>query len=342
MTDIYIAAWGVPTGSVPWYTQEFNSKLQILEDVVAQAKSEIDGLHKDVYDGRWLFVAPEYTFMSFSHEERIQTDVTDLANLKTCCEGITGGEDGLLLVPGSIVYTKKLYQRLVHQTFVEHQPAYLKAIERLEKFYESRLGFARALVALGKKVGEDPTKRDVSTGRDKQVSRTLGDLKKLQLHQFNPKSSFGVNHQRNKVRLIANGYLVRNIAYGYYQGQKRFAFKKRTNIEVTEGFDSNLLFDVGTGDAVWNWDGLEVGLEICADAGTGLLQHNNKVVDIYIVIAESQDRGALNSPPFSCRVFVDSSREVDIEVSNDASMKTVPRQVQTDWGKLHIVKVQDL
>lgn len=346
MADLYIGTWNVPTASLGWYTQGFAAKLDALEAVVTATKLKIDEDHGEPYAGRWMLVAPEYSFMSFEGEERVKVGLADLASLKQRCEEITTGHDGLLLIPGSIVYVKRLFQTELHQdgirkeaSTVSSTTAYHKAIERLERFYEARGAQWADIVKLGKRVKNTPTARETQTERLKQLRHTAKVLQAFPLDDFNPDT---VKQDSEKKRWLATkGALVRNVAYGFYQGQKRFGFKKRTNLELDEGMESGFLFDVGIGDAVYNWEGISVGLEICADAGTGLLQAHEQAVDIYVIIAESQDLGAVNPPPNRCRIFVDSSRAFDIAPTGGPWMRTNPTAVETTWGQLHVARVRD-
>lgn len=361
MTDIYVAVWQAPSASQPWFSQELNVKLNALRRVAYEAKAQINNIHRSDYEGRWMLVAPEATFMSCEDEStRTLSNVTDLSHLKQRCEAITETYPGLLLIPGSILFVKKFYQTELYQEDPRKEPVALdpntaeaKAIERLEKFYEARMGYREDAQELYERVLSEPTPRDKRTHREKQLEDLGKALKKFPLKKFKPEDV--LSEEKRKTWLLKKAYMVRNIAYGYSGGQKRFAFKKRQNLEFKESLRQGLLFDPGSGDATWDWDGLTVGLEICADAGIGLLEAKGKEPDIYVIIADGQELTAVNPPSCHCQIFVDARSGSQISVRNTTGLDgEVVHEMNewsdlqegqfegVDWGTLRVAKVTGL
>jgi len=255
MTRLLVGVWAVGTQTPPWIERDITARCVELENALKATET----LRGKKGDPNGLFVAPEYMFTldeAKRHEDaRFQMDAADARFLKTRLAELSNRFPRILLVPGSIAFSKSL-------DFNENG-----AIERAMKWH-GQLSKHKVALASGA----------VSPHHLEEEAKAH----KLKIGAFEKRAKEWVRTKGATKLTIA-----RNSAYGYLDGKKVFACRKRT--ELAEIYDGNDAFYINAGEStVWKWDEVTFGVEICKDAADGYLSKVAKeTVDVQIVISAS-------------------------------------------------------
>jgi hypothetical protein len=255
MAKLFVGVWAVGTQTPTWVERDRDARCAELENALT-ATETLRGKQKG--DPNGLFVAPEYMFSleeaKRPQDARFQMDAANAQMLKTRLSELSKQFPKILLVPGSIAFSKSL-------DFNE------EGTKRAMKWHGQ---LTRHKAALASGSVRPPNLEEEAKAH------------KLKLRAFEERAK-----EWARTRGATKLTIARNAAYGYLDGTKVFACRKRT--ELSEIHKGNDTFYINAGEStVWSHGGVTFGVEICKDAADGYLGKVAKeTVDVQIVISAS-------------------------------------------------------
>lgn len=290
MPEVLIGIWSVSVYSEEWAHLTMQGKLERCHEAITDLLAQRAVLEIEVGDDlSAIFVAPEYAFSQpLDDTAELQIRPEDLVLFKQHFSTHYIHE-GVLVFPGTVAASKELTP------------------ERWER-YRSR--YVPHLAQL----------RDSGSDLYNQYAPRLIADQKAELKAMMRK--FGAIQKRQGS--LQDVSVASNTAYGYFDGAKVVAYRKRT--AVTDWTDDNMVFLPGIEPRWVELAGSTFGLEICRDSAQGYLDgYRGGKFDVQMVLSATVSRQEIRRRFRKCLIHACSRAEESGIMPKGKGWQKVPK-----------------